>query len=460
MTHIAPDVTARMTPEAAARFAEYLAHARTALDGCAELSPDEVEDDIRAHIAAEFPAGTGWVRLDQLEAVLARLGTPEQWVSDAGRSSWRRSVDWVKTGPGAVRRRVRDAASKLRHGPDDWRLAYLTFGTLLLGAIIFPLLVVLLPVSYILGRAAVSLARERNVPLGPQRWLVYPPLVVVSLPLLIGLLVWPIPIAVEAGEDVWRAYRGDIQEWLGLPRDFSEVLVYTYFIAGAMSLWGTVVGLVFWSFPRLPANLFTPFFSNGGRRFGQLLALLGGAVFTLWLAYTLRMLPVWEWAREWRRQAVYEDRVAYVQHGPEAPPRGVLEPRARKVASDFLRACRNRDAVAANALSDVPFYTGPVSGTLIVPDAEPIIRDRAKLSAYFDGQLRQVQRTDRLPAEVLGVVSYDAFKAGADVVLTAALDDVLTPSDFVVSVGRDGTQTGRVFLRYRNQQVRVVGMTK
>ena len=50
MTDVAPDVTARFTPEAAARFAEYLAHTRADLDGCAELSPDDVEDDIRAHV--------------------------------------------------------------------------------------------------------------------------------------------------------------------------------------------------------------------------------------------------------------------------------------------------------------------------------------------------------------------------------------------------------------------------
>src|SRR5437870_5034869 len=105
MTDAIPDVMARLTPEAAARFNEYLAHARAALAGCAELSPDEVEQDVRAHVAAEFPPGTGWVRLDQLEPVLARLGRPEQWVSSGGGpSSWRRGVDWVRARPGAVRR--------------------------------------------------------------------------------------------------------------------------------------------------------------------------------------------------------------------------------------------------------------------------------------------------------------------------------------------------------------------
>ena len=57
MTDAIPDVTARFTPEAGERFREYLAHARAALAGCDEFSPDDVEQDIRAHIAAEFPAG-------------------------------------------------------------------------------------------------------------------------------------------------------------------------------------------------------------------------------------------------------------------------------------------------------------------------------------------------------------------------------------------------------------------
>src|SRR5206468_3330190 len=116
-----------------------------ALAGCAELSPDEVEQDVRAHVAAEFPPDSGWVRLDQLEPVLARLGRPEQWVSSGGPSSWRRGVDWVRGRPGAVGRQVREAAARFRTGPDDWRLAYLTFGLFLLGVIVFPLGVVLVP---------------------------------------------------------------------------------------------------------------------------------------------------------------------------------------------------------------------------------------------------------------------------------------------------------------------------
>src|SRR3954468_17218429 len=125
MMSVAPEMMPRFTPEAQMRFDEYLAHARAALAGHSEVSADDIEQDVRAHVAAEFPPGSGWVRLDQLEAVLARLGRPEQWVSDGdGRPSWRRGVDWVRARPGAVRQAVMGAAARLRNGPDDWRLAY------------------------------------------------------------------------------------------------------------------------------------------------------------------------------------------------------------------------------------------------------------------------------------------------------------------------------------------------
>jgi hypothetical protein len=469
MTDIAPELMARFTPEAAARFDEYLAQTRAALEGHAELNPDDVEQDVRAHVAAEFPAGAGWVRLDQLEAVLARLGRPEQWFGDGGRPPWQRGVDWVRSGPRAARRLVRGVAARLRDGPDDWRLAYLTFGLLLAGVIVFPLLVVLLPASYLLARAAVALARERGKSLGPQRWLVYPPLVLVSLPLLVGLLVWPLAPAGEIANDVWRGYRADIQDWLGLPRELSEFLLFSYFIAGAVSLWGLIVGLVFWSFPRLPAAVFAPFFPAGGRRLGRALAVLGGVVFTLWLAYTVRTFPVGEWARDWRSQALDDNRQAAILRDAAESGRGdvpvgqvreALEQRGKKVATDFLRACRNRDAGGAFTLADVPFYTGPRAGLLLQPDAEPVIRDRGRLWSFVDAQLRQVQRTDQMPAEALRAEPYEVFKVGADATSTMVPDDVLGPTDLVVTVGRDGREMGRVFVRYRNRQIKVVGMTR
>ncbi|MFO0807717.1 MAG: hypothetical protein U0746_03765 [Gemmataceae bacterium] len=472
MTDAIPDITARFTPEAAARFKEYLAHARTALAGCEELSPDEVEQDIRAHVAAEFPPGSGWVRLDQLESVLARLGRPEQWVSDGGPPAWRRGMNWVRARPAAVRRGVHSVAAQLRNGPDDWRLAYLTFGLFIVGVIVFPLAVVLLPASYLLARAAVSLARERGTSLGSQRWLVYTPLVIVSAPLLVGLVLWPIGLGGTMAEDVWRHNQGDIQEAMDLPRGLCEFLTFVYFIAGTTSLWNLLIGSVFWAFPRLPAALFAPFFHGDNRKPGRVLALTGGVVFALWLSFTVRAMPVAEWLGEWKRSTFERegpvrvsrpgraDRVVLV---PEAEPaRDAVERRAKKVTTDFLRACRNREVGEALRLADTPFYTGSVvSGSLLVPDAGPILRDTSRLQVFLDGQLRQVRRTDPMPNEVLSIVSYEDFKMlDADVTLTAVLDEVLHPTDFVVVVGRDGKQTGRIFVRVQNGCTTVAGMMK
>jgi hypothetical protein len=469
MTGTTPDVTPRFTPEAEARFNEYLAHARAALAGCAELSPDDVEQDVRAHVAAEFPPGSGWVRLDQLETVLARLGRPEQWVSTGGPSPWRRGVDWVRGRPGAVRRQVRDAAARFRAGPDDWRLAYLTFGLFLFGVVVFPLFVVLLPASYVLARAAVALARERSNPLGPQRWLVYPPLVIVSLPLLLGLLLWPAGPAGAVADDLWRAYRADVQEALDLPRDLCEFLVFSYFISGALSLWGLIVGVTFWSFPRLPAFLFAPFFA-GDRRAGERLTLVGGLAFALWLAFTLRTFPVGEWAGQWKQWVRDENRAAAATPEPRGRPavaprveldRELQERRAKQVVSDFLRACRNQDAHRATQIADVPFYTGASGGNLLNPDAEPVIRDRSRLGSFFEGQLRQVRRTDQMPSEAIRVESYEGYKTlEANAAAAAVLDDLLIPTDFVVVVGRQGRETGRVFVKVRDNLVRIIGMTK
>lgn len=464
MTHAMHDVTARFTPEADARFTEYLAHARAALAGCDELSPDDVEQDIRAHVAAEFPPGCGWVRLDQLEPVLARLGRPEQWVSDGGPSTWRRGVNWVRARPAAVRRRVRDVAAQFRTGTDDWRLAYLTFGTFLAAIIVFPLAVVLLPVSYILGRAALSMARERGTPLGSQRWLVYPPLVIVSLPLLVGLFLWPIGPGVGIGEEVWRHNRGDIQEALDLPRGLCEFLTGLYFVVGTTSLWNLLVGLTFWSFPRLPGAVFSPFFAANDGRIGRRLTLIAGVVFALWLAFTTRALPVAEWLHEWKHSNGEPGRPVRVSrpvHDGALNHEDVSEARVKRAATDFLRACRNRHADMAANLSDTPFYTGASGGNLLVPAAEPILRDRSQLYAFLDSQLRQVQKTAPLPAEAIRVLTYESYKTlEADAAIVAVLDQVLAPEDFVVGVGRAGQETGRVFVRERHGDIRVVGMMR
>ena len=100
-------------PEAQHLLDRYLLQVRTALAGCRSIEPSEVERDILDHVEAEFPGRAGPVSRDELEPILQRLGSPDEWVPAEQAPWWRR------------------AAHRLRYGPEDWRLAYLAFGLLL-----------------------------------------------------------------------------------------------------------------------------------------------------------------------------------------------------------------------------------------------------------------------------------------------------------------------------------------
>jgi len=465
MTSVAPEIMPRFTPEAQMRFDEYLAHARAALAGCSEVSPDDIEQDVRAHIAAEFPPGSGWVRLDQLEAVLARLGRPEQWVADEDRPVWRRGFDWVRTRPAAVGRRVRVATDRLRNGPDDWRLAYITFGLLLVGVILFPLAVVLLPASYLVGRAALARARNSGQSLGGQKWLIYPPLLIVSVPLMLGLLFWPLGVGGAIADDVWRHNRDSIRAALELPRGLSEFLTFAYFMAGAVSIWWVLLGGVFLVARRLPAAIFPPLVTKPGHSFGAWLFAPGVVVFALWVAATARSRPVADWLNEkpWLREsrAEWDD---------PRPPRGVAASEKvtgvrpakpdvtspallHRIADEFGRALREKRVDDLTAMSELPFYKGS-TGPVLGPQEPPVIVDRASLRAFYANLVEQYDRPDQVPME-LRQISPNAL---ARVRTTNFLGEALRTDGWLIVLGHRGKPAGLLFARIVGGQAKIVGI--
>jgi len=455
----------RFTPEAQMRFDEYLAHARAALAGCAEVSPDDIEQDVRAHIAAEFPPGSGWVRLDQLEAVLARLGRPEQWVADEDRPVWRRGFDWVRTRPAAVGRRVRVATDRLRHGPDDWRLAYITFGLLLVGVFLFPLLVVLLPASYLVGRAALARARDAGQSLGGQKWLIYPPLLIVSAPLMLGLLLWPLGVGGAVADEVWRHNRDTIRAGLELPRGLSEFLTFVYFMAGALSIWWVLLGGLFLVARRLPATLFPPLVTRPGHSFGAWLFAPGVVLFALWVAATARTMPVADWLHEkpWLRESRSEWDDPRPRRGIAAaekvPTVGATKPEIvatallHRVADEFSRALRDKRVDDLTSVSDLPFYKGS-TGPVLGPREPTVVIDVAGLRAFFGDLVEQYERPDLVPTELRRISPNAVTRVrGAD-----GLHSVLRPDDWLIVLGRDGKTAGVLFARIVGGRAKIVGI--
>lgn len=205
MTYTPADIG--LSPEATARLDAYLAQVRAALAGAADVNPDEIDADIREHIENELQGQPRPVPLAVLEGVLAKLGPPSQWGAGSNPTLFARARHLLHEGLRGARAAAAERAKRVRfaiwNGPEDWRLPYLSFGVLALGALtvfVFPLALL---VSYILSRAGLAVAREKAIELGAGRkWLLYPPVVLVSTALLVAVVAWPVAVGVGTAKEV------------------------------------------------------------------------------------------------------------------------------------------------------------------------------------------------------------------------------------------------------------------
>ena len=333
MTHSPAEI--ELAPEAAARLDDYLRQVRVALAGAADVNPDEIEADIREHVENELHSAPRPVSLSALEAVLTRLGPPDQWgatddpnVLHRIRHRLRERFRGARAEFGerfhCMRKRLKErlhgARETLWRGPEDWRLAYLSFGVFALGVltvVVFPLALL---VSYILSRAGIAYAREKGIELGTARkWLLYPPVMIVSLALLIALVAWPVALGSWIGDEVNRAaWRMQYCEpdpegsgsWVFYDRqkgwggrlaakveddrkllamvpvtpEWKPLVAGLFVGAGALVVWLTVLGFASASFPRTVRAVFTPLCDRFERRHGLWLAVPCLALSVAWCA--------------------------------------------------------------------------------------------------------------------------------------------------------------------------------
>jgi hypothetical protein len=283
------------TPEALAYLDDYLADVRAAVAGHESLAPDDIEQDVRDHVQAAFERAGGPVTADQLAAVLDRLGPPAGWVGEGRRSVWKylsdklkpvghKAVEQIKALPGEAYQAGRGIVGAVKGLTHDWRLAYIAFGLFVLGMIAFPLFPVFLIASYFAARADVSLARERGETLGARRWLVYPPLVIVSVVLFLALTLWPIAPSIAATHEIPRAVRDDLAGIMHVSPKLVQPLAGTYLVVGALSLWWGILSLISLRFPGLAAAVFPPFGARFRRVDSLIVLFLSATVFVIWLA--------------------------------------------------------------------------------------------------------------------------------------------------------------------------------
>jgi len=322
--------TLGLTAAAEARLDEYLAQVRRALLGVPDVNSAEIEADIREHVENELRGAARPVELLVLEVVLRRLGPPTQWLPP-GRVPVAAQVGATFSTFGQyLKTRFRAARAAVWRGPEDWRLAYLSFGAFAFGVIAFPLFPLFLLVSYILSRAGIATATDRGVTLdGGRKWLLYPPVVLVSL--VVATAVVGAPIGIIVATVVETSEVDDYERWVaaGKPMVLSswgrptnvrmpdrqvrekfpevqtrldrvlaafpgspavqDVLAVGFVAGGVLSAWWGVLGCVCGSFPGLVRGLIFPFHGVFSRRRAGWVGTAALVLLALWGAAAYRL---------------------------------------------------------------------------------------------------------------------------------------------------------------------------
>jgi hypothetical protein len=259
---------------------KYLQQVRACLRGCKTVDANEIEQNIMEHIEGECAAVAEPVTINDLNLVLDRLGSPRQWIPEEELPWWRKAI------------------LRLRTGPEDWRLAYISFALLLLflylirgispeGMLLLPVFVIAQPaiglifwLSFLIARAAIKEAEAQQEKLGAQKWLIYPPLIVMYVTSSLLILLWPwlyifpgLVSLLEASEAT-HALSSEAEHFL---------------LGGFVtSIYWAGLGVVFMARPRWPSFLIRPFAGKFSRKIAQLVFFLGLAI-----AFVFATLFIW-----------------------------------------------------------------------------------------------------------------------------------------------------------------------
>jgi hypothetical protein len=249
-----------LTPSAQQRLDDYFRRLRHSLKRASPTEADDVEQSVREHIEVALAGAPSPVGGEQLAEVLDRLGAPDGWVP--------------ADDPNILERTVRQVKEHLRSGPEEWRLAYLTFGLFVLSLILMPIGIgfFLMFASFFASRAYSDYMEARGEPAGARRWLIYPP---IGLFLAIAVAFF---VVGPAGPVVGWGLEGGFLEMLEESR-LRAPYHEEQFVAGAaaatLGTWWVLASLIGMVFLPLIRFIFKPLLANVRRTHFLGLTLVG-----------------------------------------------------------------------------------------------------------------------------------------------------------------------------------------
>ncbi len=241
---------------------DYLRQARAYLRGSKSLDANEVEQNIAEHIENELEGAAEPVSCDALDAVLKRLGSPQQWIPEEELPWWRKII------------------FRLRTGSEDWRLAYLSLGLLVVGFLMLPYApagIVLILASFLVSRAALSEAVDPNE-LKAQKWFLYPSLIIVYVFALLVLLTWPLGLSIPLAEGYEHEFRESSSR---LYNEIDYWIIAVSVILAGLGLWWCILATVLLKSRKLLRVLFGPFVEKARSKWVLRLLLIGLALMIL-----------------------------------------------------------------------------------------------------------------------------------------------------------------------------------
>lgn len=182
-----------LTPTARTRLNDYFDELRRVISGSPAVDLGEVEMDVRDHINSALSSCSAPVDEATLDSVLRELGSPVHWLPGDERPWYRKTRTELIA---LAKQRVIQFIHFVAESPESYRLAYLSLLVLVVGwcsvgvlngnsAFVFSNLATL--ASFVLSRAALSVYGATKLSSG-QKWLLYPGLLTVYIPLAALLL--------------------------------------------------------------------------------------------------------------------------------------------------------------------------------------------------------------------------------------------------------------------------------